>query len=117
MEDKLKDETTYKRIQKDPTREIKDEITKHLRDMKEEGEIDNKLYLRLLPTKTQIPRMYGLQKIHKENYPLREIVDGNGGVTKDIHKYISSVIKQYVGKSDYYVKNSKHFIDMVKKKR
>ena len=73
MEDKLKDETTYNRIEKDPTIEIKDEITQHLRDMKEGVEIDNKLYLRLLPRKTQIPRMYGLPKSTKKITPCEKL--------------------------------------------
>ena len=62
------------------------------------------LYYKLRPTKTLIPRMYGQPKIHKENYPMREIVDSTGGVTKNIDKYIASIIKTYTGKSQYYVK-------------
>ena len=53
---------------------------------------------------------YGLPKIHQEGYPLREIVDGNGGLTKKVHGYISSVLKTYIGESEYYVKNSEHFV-------
>ena len=66
MEEKLADEMTYKKIEKDPTYEIKEEISKKLKDMEREGEINNGLYLRLLPKKTQIPRMYGLPKIHRK---------------------------------------------------
>ena len=114
MEEKLADETTYMKIERDPTYEIKDEISKKLKEIEEEGEINNGLYLRLLPRKTQIPRMYGLPKIHKEGYPLREIVDGSGGVTRDLNKYISKIIKVYAGDNEYSMNNSQHFAAIIK---
>ena len=70
MEEKLSDHTTYKKIDNDPTIEIKEKISEELKMMETKGEINNKMYLRLLPSTTQIPRMYGLPKIHKEGYPL-----------------------------------------------
>ena len=82
MEEKLSDETTYKKIEKDPTEEIKTAISSHLNKIKEEGQIDNKTFYKLFPTKARIPRMYGQPKIHKENYPLREIVDSTSSVAK-----------------------------------
>ena len=114
METKLKDESTYKMIKEDPTIEIQTSIIEQLDKIKAEGQLDDKQYLKLKPTKTLIPRMYGQIKIHKENYPMREIVDGTGGVTKDIDKYISSIIRTYIGKSKHYVKNSSHFAEMIK---
>ena len=45
---------------------------------------------------------------------MREIVDGNGGVTKKIHTYISKIIKTYVGQSEYAVKNSHEFVENIK---
>ena len=110
MEEKLQDTTTYVEIRKDPTTEIQNELKKHLQVMQEAGEVSEWEYWRLYPNETQIPRMYGLPKIHKEGYPLREIVDGNGGLTKKVHGYISSVLKTYIGESEYYVKNSEHFV-------
>ena len=105
--------TTYKRIDKDPTYEIKDKLTKKLQEIKDKGEIDDKTFYRLRPTKTCIPRMYGQPKIHKENYPLREIVDSTGSVAEQIDKYISSIIKQYVGKTSHYIKNAAHFVSSI----
>ena len=93
MEEKLKDETTYKRITKDPTDGIKEELSKKLNELKESGEIDIKTFYRLSPTRTRIPRMYGQPKIHKANYPLREIVDSTGSVAKEVDKFISKIQK------------------------
>ena len=115
MEDKLKDVTTYKQISEDPTKEIQTKINQLLNEIREKGELPNdSLYYKLRPTKTLIPRMYGQPKIHKEDCPMREIVDSTGSVTKDIDKYIASILKTYVGKNEHYVKNSAHFANMIK---
>ena len=114
MEEKLKDRTTYEPIKKDPTNEIKEALAKELQRIKEEGQLDNKTFYRLQPTKTKIPRMYGQPKIHKANYPLREIVDSTGSVAKEVDKYISKILQKYVGKTDYYIKNSAHFAETIK---
>ena len=58
--------------------------------------------------------MYGQPKIHKADYPLREIVDSTGSVAKEIDKYLSKIFQKYVGKTPYYVKNSAHFASLVK---
>jgi hypothetical protein len=106
MEEKLSDETTYKRIEKDPTSKIKEDLSKQLKKMKDEGQIDIKTFYKLSPTKTKIPRMYGQPKIHKENYPLREIVDSTGSVAKEVDKFISKILKQYTGKTEHCQKFS-----------
>ena len=114
MEEKLKDETTYKRIEKDPTNDIKESLSKLLNKIKDEKQIDMKTFYRLQPTKAKIPRMYGLPKIHKENHPLREIVDSTGSVVKETDRYVSKIIQQYTGKTEHFVKNSAHFVEMTK---
>ncbi len=114
MELKLSDETTYKKIEQDPTMKIKESLAKQLEKIKNEGEIDIKTFYRLSPTKTRIPRMYGQPKVHKANYPLREIVDSTGSVAKEVDKHVSRILKQYVGKTEHYVKNSSHFVSMIK---
>ncbi len=114
MEAKLSDESTYKKLEEDPTEKVKAELAKKLQEVKDKGELDIKTYYRLQPTKTRIPRMYGQPKVHKENYPLREIVDSTGSVAKEMDRYISRIIKQYVGKTSHYVKNSSHFVTTIK---
>ena len=41
-------------------------------------------------------------------------MDGTGSVTKDLNKYISKIIKVYAGKNEFSVRNSKHFVEMIK---
>jgi hypothetical protein len=115
MNEKLKDITTYKPIKNDPTESIKEDIAKQLNDMMKAGQIENSLRLKLSPTQSQIPRMYGQVKIHKEGYPLREIVDANGGATKPIDGYIAKIMKRYVGQTVRHIKNFKYFTKKIKK--
>ena len=68
----------------------------------------------LIPTETQLPRLYGQIKIHKEGYPLREILNSIGSVTKQIDKLFSNVIKTYTKDSPSYVRNSSHFVESMK---
>jgi hypothetical protein len=97
MEEKLSDATTYKRLEKDPTKEIEEELAKQLKKIKDENQMDIKTFYRRSPTKTKIPRMYGQPKIHKQDHPLREIVDSTGSVAKETDKFISKIIKKYAG--------------------
>ena len=110
MKVKLQDINTYTKLEKDPTLAIQEEVSAKLKEIYNNKEIDYPTYRRLLPNKTQIPRMYGQPKVHKTNYPLREIVDSNGSLVKDIDKHISKIIKPLTGKSTSYIKNSIHFV-------
>ena len=93
MEEKLSDTTTYVRMERDPTQEIKDQLASQLHDLLNSGVIDKALHRQLYPNTTQIPRAYGSPKIHKEGFPLREIVDSTNSVSKNIDKYVSRIIK------------------------
>ena len=114
MEMKLSDINTYRKNDDDPTIRIKKELATKLKEIHDSKDIDYATYMRLYPSRTQIPRMYGQPKIHKQGNPLREIVDSNGSVYKAVDKYISKVIKPLTGKTDYYVKNSEHFVNSIK---
>ena len=114
METKLKDRNTYREIKEDPTDDIKKELATKLKEIHEAEEISYPTYMKLYPSKTQIPRMKGQPKIHKEGNPLREIVDSIGSVYKEVDKHIAKIIKPLRGNTEYVVKNSQHFIETVK---
>ena len=40
-----------------------------------------------------------------------EIVDSTVVVTKNVDKYISQILKQYIKETDHYIKNSKDFVN------
>ena len=75
MEVKLQDITTYVQLEKDPTINIKRSLSNKIKEIYDKKEMEYAIYRKLLPTQTQIPRI-----------PMREIVDGNGGVLKEVYR-------------------------------
>ena len=58
--------------------------------------------------------MYGQPKIHKPNYPLREIVDSTCSAAKECDKYVSKIFQKYTGKTEHFIKNSADFAEKIK---
>jgi hypothetical protein len=102
----LSDGKTYARLDKDPTKQFKSELKGILKELKEEGAIDNTLYYKLNPTACDKPKLYGLPKIHKKDAPLRPIVSSIGSVTHDIARFVADIISPLVGKSGHHVHNA-----------
>ncbi|CAD7078346.1 unnamed protein product [Hermetia illucens] len=58
---------------------------------------------------TNIPRMYGLIKIHKTNHPLRPIVDTRNSIVGPIASFISKILTPY--KNNFFnIKNTDNLI-------
>ena len=70
-------------------------------------------YKQLLPTGNSSPpaRFYGLPKIHKANCPMRPIVSACGTSTYNLAKYLTKILKVYIGHSSSFVKDSKDLMD------
>ena len=70
-------------------------------------------YKQLLPTgNSSAPaRFYGLPKIHKANCPMHPIVSACGTSTYNLAKYLTKILKVYVGHSSSFVKDSKDLMD------
>ena len=70
-------------------------------------------YKQLLPTGNSSPpaRFYGLPKIHKANCPMCPIVSACGTSTYNLAKYLTKILKVYVGHSSSFVKDSKDLTD------
>uniref|UniRef100_A0A8C6M6V9 Uncharacterized protein n=1 Tax=Nothobranchius furzeri TaxID=105023 RepID=A0A8C6M6V9_NOTFU len=75
MKQMLEDKNTYEILKKDPTENIKKNMKKLLKPLHEKGKITEKMYKHWIPTANITPRIYGTPKIHKQNTPLRPIVD------------------------------------------
>ena len=88
-----------------------------LRGIKQQGEIEDKMYRRLNPLHSSPPYMYGTPKIHELDVPLRPIVSTIGSPTYDTAKYLARIISPLAGKSSSSVKNSSHFAEMISGRR
>ena len=109
----LEDRKVYEVLKKDPTTTYKNRLVKILRDWRREGKISKFLYDKIYPTSEDVPKFYGLPKIHKQNAPLRPIVSSIGSITHPTAKYLASIINPLVGKNGHAIKNSEDFIKKV----
>ena len=105
---------TYSILNKDPTKTQEAKLTRELKRLERTGEVPNELYNKIRPVGSKPPRLYGLPKIHKANVPLRPIVACINSPCYNLSKYVTKLISPLAGKSDSYVKNSEHFISMIK---
>jgi len=69
MNKTLDDDNTYKQIKKDPLRTITNKTNNLLKIWLDNKIIDDNMYKGLKCTKGNLPRCYGLLKVHKESSP------------------------------------------------
>ena len=61
-----------------------------------------------------IPKFYGLPKIHKAGVPLRPIVSSRESVSYNTAKELVRILKPLAGRTTYSVQNTKDFVDQIK---
>ena len=66
---------------KDPTNKLKNKLIGILKDKKQIGGLKDSTYHIMYPTSADLPKFYGLTKIHKVGSPLRPIVSSRGSIT------------------------------------
>ena len=73
-------------------------------------------YNQLLSTHNSSPaaRFCGLPKIYKANCPMRPIVSACGMSTYNLVKYLTKILKVYIGHTSSFVKDSKDLMDKLK---
>jgi len=74
MEDMLSDRSTYEVINYNPLKKMINSLTSIISGWKQKEYIDIRTYRRIYCGDGNLPRAYGLPKIHKQNCPLRIIV-------------------------------------------
>ncbi|XP_066263270.1 uncharacterized protein [Branchiostoma lanceolatum] len=109
----LGDVNTYTELKKDPTSQYKKDLIAILQNLEKKGAISHILKLKLHPTSEDTPKFYGLPKIHKVGAPLRPIISCIGSISYHVAKFVANIISPLVGKNQYYIKNSKHFVNKI----
>ena len=73
-------------------------------------------YNQLLPTGNSSPpaRFYGLPKIYKVNCLISPIVSACGMSTYNLAKYLTKILKVYIGHTSSFVKDSEDLTDKLK---
>ena len=76
--------------------------------------INEENYKKMYPTGADIPKFYGLPKVHKAGVPLRPIVSSRGSVTYNTSKELARILKPLAGRSTFSVQNTMDFVEQVK---
>ena len=110
----LEDVQTYKKLKSNPTSKYKTKLVKILQGVKQSGAISETKYRQLYPTSEEVPKFYGLPKVHKNACPLRPIVACRGSISYDVAKFTADIISPLVGQSGHHLQNSKDLVDKLK---
>ena len=109
MEEVIRD-GPYRKLERDPTSRFKRITTEAIKKHIEDPEVRKKL----IPQDPKTPCIYGLPKIHKENTPLRPIVSAIDAPSYKLAKYLAKILQPKVEEAQSYVKNSQHFLQIIK---
>ena len=97
----------------DPTNKYKKRLINLLKKIKAEGDINDTLYKKMFPTGAAGPKFYRVPNIHKRDMPPRLIVSSRGTTTYEAAKELARILRPFVGKTPYHIKNMKDFVDQI----
>ena len=109
----LEDTKTYDKLTSDPTRSLKNKRIQTLRNWRKESRIPDYLYNQLHPTAENVPKFYGLPKIHKKDATLRRIVSSIGSVMYNTAKFLAKIIRPLVGHNGHHIISSEDFTNKI----
>ena len=107
----LNREDHYLRLDKNPTTQFADEISKLLIDMKNRNSIDQETKDYLTPLHTRTARFYLLPKIHKPGNPGRPIVSSCGAPTERISHFVDHHLHPHVQTLPSFIKDTTDFLN------
>ncbi|XP_055591158.1 uncharacterized protein LOC129743207 [Uranotaenia lowii] len=113
----VSDTTTYQQVNCDPTSKILKQLNAIVEKWHQDQHIDYFTKTKLQTFHCHPPRIYGLPKIHKPERPLRPVVSTIGSATNSVARYLTDILNNIVGKTEYHVKNSFVFAEDISKVR
>ena len=112
MNDLLSDNSNYEQVKKNPLPNLQIKIKNVMKRWNDNNFFSKKYHNNeLTQTNTNIPKIYGLPKIHKTGIPLRPIVSSIGSPTHKLSKIIDNIIKTSITLPKSFVKDS---MDLIK---
>jgi hypothetical protein len=102
----------YEPLSKDPTAKVERNVPKLL--SKHKTALPTVLKHRLTPYHSKPPHLYALPRVHKPDIPLRPIVSSVGSPCHALAGIPRKMLSPLSGKSESFVKNSGHFIQLLK---
>jgi len=114
MEEILKDDSTYRPLSKNPLRKMTTKLDGMIKAWFDMKIIEEWQYKKLKCTNGNLPRCYGLPKIHKPGYPLRIIVSSLGSPLYEIAKFLNSILNASLNRPLSHIKDCWSFVNCVK---
>ncbi|XP_011869804.1 PREDICTED: uncharacterized protein LOC105563102, partial [Vollenhovia emeryi] len=114
MLDLLNDNNTYKSITRDPIRKITNKLHELIKAWLDNDIISESTYKYLNCTNGNLPRCYGLPKIHKSGYPLRIIVSTIGSPLYNISWFLHKILFDSIPKPKSHIKDGWTFASNIK---
>jgi len=111
MEDLLSDRTTYEVINQDPLKKITNSLVSIISGWKQKEYIDVRTYKMIYCGDGNLPRAYGLPKIHKHNCPLRIIVSTINSPVGTLATFLKDILQNSIDKSIGFTANSYQLIE------
>lgn len=106
MTEMLNDKTTYTLLNKDPVKRITTKLNDLIKTWRNNEIIDENTYKCLNCTNGNLPRCYGLPKVHKPGYPLRIIVSSVGSPLYNVAKFLHDILHESIKKPKSHIKDS-----------
>ena len=106
----------YKKLE-NPTSEIKkfiNTVKDELDSAVREGLISKEMRNILYRENPRTSNLYLLPKIHKANNPGRPIINSIGSITEPLSAYADQILRKYSKKCESYIKDTSHFLNIVK---
>ena len=102
-------------VQKDCSQQEENKLIQLLKTLKSQNVISKALFDKLSPVGAQPPRLYGLPKVHKQNVPLRPIIDMSTSAFHAVAQWLVELLEP-MRKSvcKHSLKNTFDFVDWVK---
>jgi hypothetical protein len=104
---------SYRKLNCNPVKKIIRQVKNAINN----SNLDERTKKRLTPNNEITPRIYGLPKIHKEDIPLRPIVNTIGSPTYELAKHVAKILSPLVGHTDSFIKDSNEFIKIIKNEK
>lgn len=82
-------------------------LNKQVRD-----KIPVNIFRKIQPSGSQVAKLYGTVKVHKENFPVRPIVSTINSHTYELAKYLDSIIKPHIS-NRFLLKSTNEFIEKI----
>ncbi|XP_071579989.1 uncharacterized protein [Temnothorax nylanderi] len=114
MIDLLNDESTYNKLKNNPNKKLSTRLNQLVKSWHDNDIIDYSTYCQLRCTNGNLPRCYGLPKVHKAGFPLRIIVSSVGSPLYNIASYLHAILDELLPKPKSYIKDSWSFVQTIR---